>query len=386
MVTAFQFFFAYLIVDALCVALTIIMASKISRDAGSETQIRYFFFILTAFLVFAVFDALWAFIAYSGLVDAPEEVLSLVNGINLTAIGFDAYFWLCFTLVSFGSRLTDNRAMRLLFAVPAILVPIVHIIGYFTNQNVITLPDGTWTYGICHMIITSIHLLYIAAATVVAIHKYRHATTYSQRHMCLVFIAFMVPFVVAGIVDALVVNTPIATACIMVSLAFVMMSMQEARISTDALTGLNNRRRAKAFLEESVAHASPEHPLHVFLVDLDDFKDINDTFGHLEGDHALQLTANALRSVCGQTNAFTARLGGDEFVSICTEPIVDPDCFADLIKNTLSDTMEKAQTGYNLTCSIGYALCTSPDESLSTLLNQADERLYVTKRSRGVRR
>lgn len=382
MVTTFQFFVAYLIVDMLCATLTVIIASKVSRDSGSETQVRYFYLVLAAFLAFTLFDAIWDFIAYSGLVDVGEVALSVVNGLNLTAIGFDAYFWLCFTLARFNSKITDNRVMRILMAIPAAAIPILHIIGFFTNQNVITLPDGSWAYGICHIATTLVSLSYIVAATAVAIHKYRQATTQTERRMCLVFIAFMVPFIVAGVVDSLVVNTPIVSACIMVSLAFVMMSMQEWRISSDALTSLNNRRRADAFLEDNMAHISADHPLHLFIMDIDDFKNINDTYGHLEGDHALKLVADALRATCAQTNTFAARWGGDEFILISVGNAgLNPEHVMQLVRDNLTSAAITAGVEYELNCSIGYALCTSPETSHSSIIGQADDMLYKSKRA-----
>lgn len=384
MITAFNFFFAYLIVNTLCLVLTIIIASNVSRDSGSETQVRYFFLVLTAYLIFVVFDALWAFLAYSELVTPSEELLSLVNGINLAAIGFDAYFWMCFTLARFNSQVTNSRSMRLLLAIPALLIPVIHIVGYFTNQNVVTLPDGTWTYGVCHTIIACIQLSYIAASTVIAIRRFKKATTNSERHMSLVFVSFMTPFVVAGIVDMIIVNTPIVSACIIASLTFVMMSMQESRISSDALTGLNNRRRADEFLEQSIAHASPGQPLYFFIMDLNDFKDINDTYGHLEGDRALQLVADALRHACSQVNAFAARWGGDEFVIIWTDVDGDgPDRISSLIESALVGAVHDAGLEYSLTCSIGYARCESPDEKPNALISRADAMLYDYKRAHG---
>ena len=383
MVTAFQFFVAYLITDTLCMVLTIIIASNVSRDIGSETQMRYFFLVLTAYLVFAFFDVVWGFVAYSGLVQVGDVFLSVVNGISLTAVSVAAYGWGGFTLAWFNSKLIDNRAIRWLTLIPALLVPVIHIVGFYTNQNVITLPDGTWTYGSCHILITCIQMVYIAAATVMALHRYRHATSRSERRMSLVFISFMIPFVVAGIVDSFVINTPVATACIMVSLTFVMMSMQDSRISTDALTGLNNRRRANEFLEDNLMRVSPTRPLFLFLIDLNDFKVINDTYGHLEGDRALKLTANALREVCAQENAFVARWGGDEFLMVCTESAdVDPARIATLIKDTMARTMSEAQTEYRLGCSVGYASCDTPTDDYAGLVSQADGMLYAYKRDR----
>ena len=381
MVTSFHFFIAYIIVDVLCMALTMIIASKVSLDSGSETQVRYFSLVLTSFLAFTILDSIWALVAYSGLVDAGEIVLSVVNGLNLTAVGFAAYFWLCFTLARFDSKVTDSRAMRLLLAIPAMLVPVLHIIGHITNQNITTLPDGSWTYGICHITITAFELLYIVAATAVAIQKYRHATSQSERRLCLVFISFMAPFVVAGIVDSFFINTPIVVACIMVSLAFVMMSMQESRISSDALTGMNNRRRAEVFLEDSLEHVSKARPLYLFVIDIDDFKVINDTYGHLEGDHALQLVASALQAACAQTSAFAARWGGDEFVLIYAgDAAIDPEHISGLVLDTLADTVRKAHVDYGISFSVGYASCTTPETTSAELIAQADAMMYSRKR------
>ncbi len=380
MVTAFQFFVAYLICDTLCMVLTIIIASHVSRDIGSETQMRYFFLVLTAYLIFTFFDVVWGFVAYSGLVQVSGVVLSVVNGLSLSAIGFAAYYWFCFTFARFNVKAMDSRSMRMITAIPAASVPVVHVIGYFTNQNVITLSDGTWTYGICHLAITVVQLSYILAATVMALHRYRRASSRSERRMSLIFVSFMVPFVVAGIVDSFVINTPVATACMMVSLTFVMMSMQESRISTDALTGLNNRRRADEFFEESMTRVSHEHPLCLFLIDIDDFKNINDTYGHLEGDNALKMTATMLRTVCSQVNAFAARWGGDEFLVIRTDAAdIEPSNVVELIGTTLANVVHEDQAEYDMTCSVGYAFCDSSDEECSSIIAKADAMMYASK-------
>jgi len=383
MITTFQYFVSYLIVDVLCLALTVIIASNVSRDSGSETQVRFFFLALTAFTVFEVFDAVWALIAYSGLVSASAELMSLVNGINLTAIAFAAYFWLGFILARFESQVTNSKPLRLLAMIPALLVPVIHIIGFFTGQNVTFLPGGGMSYGICHLLITCIQLLYVLAATLFALHRYRHATTRQERRLSLVFMSFMVPFVLAGTIDALIAGTPVAAAGISVSMVFVMMSMQDLRISSDVLTGLNNRRRADEFLEENMARVSPERPLYLFIIDLNDFKRINDTYGHLEGDHALKLAADVLRRVAAETNGFAARWGGDEFLIVCAEPVGDELVRVPvLVKDTLANAVSDAHLEYPLTCSIGCAACESHHEDYAQLLARADVELYEAKRAR----
>lgn len=370
---------SYVIVDALCFALTIIIASNVTRDSGSERQVRFFFMLLTSNLVFVISDSLWAILAIATGGNFDFGILSVVNCICLTAVAFAAYFWFCFSLAYFESRITNNRTTIFLAAIPAFLVVVIYVIGYFTGEIIILQPDGSITYGVLHSAITYVMLLYLAAATIVALHQYRQATTRSRKRMALVFILFMLPPVMAGVFDMFIPNTPIAAAGMMIAISFVMMAIQEDRISSDALTGLNNRRRAESYLEDKLLHASEEEPLCLLIIDMDRFKEINDTYGHLEGDHALQLMGDTLRSVCSETNAFAGRWGGDEFVVITTvKSSEDARNLAGLVQQTLSQIAIDSQVEYDLQCSVGYALCPPANSSIS-LISRADESLYQNK-------
>lgn len=383
MVSAVDFCIAYVIVDVLCLILTVIVASNVSRDSGSETQVRFFFLLLTAYVVFVIFDAVWAVLVFSQVFEASPQLLAVVNGINVTSVALSGYFWLCFCLAHFESQITNRRVLRILCGLPVLAVVPLHVIGYFTHQNVIFEPDGSISYGIVHVMVTLVPLLYITAATVVALNRHRRATSRSERRTCLVFVLFMLAPLAAGITDIFVPDMPVAAAGAMVSIVFVIMHMQESRISNDALTGLNNRRRADAYLEDAIARSSEEHPVFFFIVDMDRFKSINDTYGHLEGDHALQMMANALRKACSQLNVFAARWGGDEFVLIgALAPAQDPGQVEGLIQEALDAEVQSARTVYHLACSVGYARCVSTATKRDRLMAEADEMLYEKKKSR----
>lgn len=88
---------------------------------------------------------------------------------------------------------------------------------------------------------------------------------------------------------------------------------------TDPLTGLANRRAFDQRLDEEIRRSNRyNHPFVLFMIDLDRFKKINDTYGHLMGDKALQLVAAAMSKSVRDTD-FAARFGGDEFVLILPE-------------------------------------------------------------------
>src|SRR6185437_6509662 len=86
---------------------------------------------------------------------------------------------------------------------------------------------------------------------------------------------------------------------------------------TDELTGLGNRRAALATVDAGLVEAG--RPLALMLLDLDGFKEINDSLGHAAGDSVLMTVADRLAATVGP-NVFVARLGGDEFAIVVEEP------------------------------------------------------------------
>ncbi|MFJ4385615.1 diguanylate cyclase domain-containing protein [Pseudomonas sp. NPDC089408] len=150
----------------------------------------------------------------------------------------------------------------------------------------------------------------------------------------------------------------------------------------DALTGLGNRKAFYRDLEIAIKNGSS--PLTLAFIDLDHFKQVNDTFGHDAGDAILECSADRLRNVLRSTdNAY--RLGGDEFTLICqhtedTEAIqlskrlLDAFSAPFAIDGTLIDFV---------TVSIGLAIAPNHAKTAATLLKCADEAMYEAKKKRG---
>ena len=92
--------------------------------------------------------------------------------------------------------------------------------------------------------------------------------------------------------------------------------VQRTQIYNDALTGLNNRKRLFFMLETKIPQADKEHPMILYLLDANRFKQINDKYGHAEGDNALISIAECMIQLAGEYNIFVARYGGDEFMML----------------------------------------------------------------------
>jgi len=152
----------------------------------------------------------------------------------------------------------------------------------------------------------------------------------------------------------------------------------------DALTGLRNRRgfyRGTGARISRVGRGSDTH-LGIVMIDLDDFKHINDTHGHAAGDDVLTAVADVLQRMCG-TDAVVARIGGEEF---CISVIARATRISALAR-VVCAAIEEMEHG--VTASVGaiaYQLPADPDAVvLDELMNAADDAMYVAKRSGGNR-
>ena len=150
----------------------------------------------------------------------------------------------------------------------------------------------------------------------------------------------------------------------------------------DPLTDLPNRRALEHHLDETILRASRSGRLvAVGMLDLDDFKPINDRYGHAVGDHVLVIIAARLREALGKTD-YVARLGGDEFVLV----LEDLDHERDLdrllkhVWETLRQPLGVDGLAFELTASLGLALYPSHDiDAGDLLLRRADQAMYAAK-------
>jgi diguanylate cyclase (GGDEF)-like protein len=185
------------------------------------------------------------------------------------------------------------------------------------------------------------------------------------------------PFMVAlfGLMAVLIASLRLVMA--LVETWRLVMARLEAR--TDELTGLPNRRR---FLELLGTALSSDAQTAVMIVDLDRFKQVNDSLGHGVGDTLLQIIGSRLESRVRTADTVVARLGGDEFAVIVTgqdEAVVYT--IAARMREVIREPVELSGLSLTVDASVGIALAPGNGSTWEALLSRADAAMYVAKRT-----
>lgn len=165
------------------------------------------------------------------------------------------------------------------------------------------------------------------------------------------------------------------------SLQVIYFNFQNILIMTDELTGLNNRRRFELYLNSNLNAGKREGLFFIIMIDVDKFKQINDSLGHLIGDEALKdagrIIVNSIRR-----KDFVARLAGDEFVvaGIAESEEIIRGIVVELRKN-IEEFNSSSRKEYMLSLSIGYAIQDLSKKELdyNAILHEADSMMYDDK-------
>ena len=156
-----------------------------------------------------------------------------------------------------------------------------------------------------------------------------------------------------------------------------LLATSRSQALTDALTGLGNRRRLIADLEEDLLVATEQSPRALLLFDLDGFKQYNDWHGHPAGDALLRKLGERLAAAVGG-DARAYRLGGDEFCVI----VEGGELEARRVRGAALEALSDSTDGFEVACSCGLVMIPADATTSAAVLQVADERLYAQKARR----
>ena len=371
-------FYAEVSVGGACVLMLLLYSIK--KLPTPQQKFNLFARLVWWHAVYFVSDAFWALVN-DGVI--PKNTFSVLAVNYSNAVIISILFYSCFAYAEISTRpeMTRVQIQSLLtkLKVPIIVEAVVLLVSFALVPD-FWLEKDLEPRAHYYVVLMAIPCVYIMTVTARCLLRGLKPQNRKNLRTYLIVACYTPGCVVSGALQVfLSMTTPIFCFwCVMIIL-FVYLNLQNQLISTDTLTSLNNRNQLERYLQSQ----RESKDLYVVMVDVDRFKQINDTYGHLEGDRALVTVSNALKSACvslGNTG-FLCRYGGDEFLLIV--PTEMPAYVVQVIRECLREELRKSEDRqyYTLQVSVGYASWNGHVANFRKSVVAADKMMYDDKRS-----
>lgn len=374
----------YISFNAFCIAELLMIFGKIFKGTDKRMgQVMLGWFIVASIILLSS-DIVWGIFEFYIGWDKYPAVSFAVNSVYHIFTGVVAYLWFLFSETEQKSRLVKSKKSLALSLIPLFIL-INFVVGSNANKWVFYIDPADKQYhrGDFYWIIITVCFWYIFHTTTKALIKAFKKENYLRKHQLLSLASFALFPVAAGVLQVLFVGSPMLSAGIAFAVLHVYINSRELLISIDPMTQLNNRKHMEHYLDGKMRAKSDNKELIVFIMDIDYFKQINDKYGHIEGDEAIIIAANTIRQVVDKTDYFACRYGGDEFVIICeTNKDFKPKEFLNKVNEQLHANTMQAGKEYTLNFSVGYKRYSPEYRDVREFIAAADEGLYMIKNSR----
>lgn len=285
--------------------------------------------------------------------------------------------WCFYIRYQFSMNERDAKA-RMYLSVPTIVCIVISVLSfsnewfYYVDQNnVYHRGNVFWLF----LLISLVYLLYAFFYIIINRKKLAKMIYYS-------LLMFWIPPVIGGTFQTLFYGISLIWPCVSLSLLIIYIYIQNSQIFMDHLTGLYNRRQLDIYLDGYLNKTTHKSPIGGIMLDIDNFKSINDQYGHTTGDQALVNAASILRKSVWN-NGFLARFGGDEFiVFLHAKTIADIEQIVSIIEYNVNAYNQQSKEPYQLKFSMGYDIFKYDRMLTKThMLNRIDRLMYDNKQA-----
>lgn len=370
-------------INIFCMLLVGIILHKAIRTLDKSRTSLFLKLTFGAIFITLGWDLAWGLVSMD-YISAPIWVSYALNIAYFIGGASASFCWFLYSESIQGSRVLKSRLLLCLSAAPllaliilSISAPINGIIFYLDSQGIYHRGTGY----LLQVVLTYWCIIFTSLkALVLALKK----NNYENRREYLVLASFVIMPVFFGGLQMFQQDIPLIGVGMTTATLMVYLNFQELKISIDPLTKMNNRNQLVRFLSTKMKKFDETKALIILMIDVDNFKKINDKFGHVQGDKALITVANVLKKTCSRYNCFGARYGGDEFILVYeTSNREKVEAVCQHIHAGLAKENSRGNVGYSLSVSIGYAERQSDIVYIPDLIGRADTELYKAKAAGG---
>ena len=372
----------YAEVYIICIIIVWLCLFWVTRRSSGSASERWLHITLVGFMVSFVANLL--FTIFNGVKVLPGLIYPLsyfFKSVYHMALCFGVYAWCGYADTECRGQLFTTRKKQLLAGLPLVGMAALIISNLWTHRMFVI--DEGETYmrsGLFQLEMALLVVVTTAMAVKLLVRRQNETDPIKRSHMMLVA-SFPLCLIVAWALTFIGEGLPIICVTITIELLCLFMGTSTQQISMDKLTQVNNRQNLLGFLDYKLLNH--DEKIFLLMMDLDYFKTINDTYGHLEGDDALIRAATALKMACGdfKRRPYIARYGGDEFIVVIESTKPEAETLIARIRESLDTLNKQANRPYELKFSIGVGEY-HPGMNANDLIEAADHALYEIKRAR----
>ena len=374
--------FLYIEVNLLCVLICGVILIRCLRSIDKRRKARYFCSMTICFEINFLCDLVWRIID-NHHASTPISLNYLINCLYFSAGTLGCYFWFMYAEISQGGWASRRQRNAWLVLLPALGLIGITIASCRTGWVFSIDENNRYLRGPLHLWQLWLSFAYVLLTSAKALCKAFQKKHFERRMELLSLAAFML-LPLGFVLLQVIYLGQVPTLCMgyTVTLLVVYLNILDQRITIDPLTQVYNREQMVRYLSHKLRSAGEDSSLFLLMLDADNFKHINDRYGHMEGDSALIRIAETLRRTAPR-NAFVGRYGGDEFVVIgnaATPAQIRSLC--QQIHLALQQANADALVPYQLDVSIGCAIQHPGCVTIPDFIRAADADLYKTKREK----
>ncbi|MBP5530047.1 MAG: diguanylate cyclase, partial [Lachnospiraceae bacterium] len=275
----------YLEVNLFSIVLVIIIAVKTMGMTKMVAQ-RNFIRGLVCLVIFFISDMVWVLIN-DGMIPYSKTFLMVVSNVYFIFSALTTYSWFVYFEYLQDSPFVKNRKNLLISAVFVIMQVLIVTINDFTGILYYVNNKREYTRGPLYMFLYAFAYIYVMVTCIRALIGFFKTDRYERRKKLIRLALFPVAPAIGGVVQLFFPKIPIVCAMLALSVMILYLDWLEEMISIDPLTRLNNRKQLTFIYEQWLRNNEDKTPIYLLMIDADHFKEINDTYGHVEGDAAL---------------------------------------------------------------------------------------------------
>ncbi len=348
-----------------------------------EKQIKYDH-ALNAFILYFLADCFWAAIT-ADMIPKTRFSVAVNTFFIYILMGATVYNWLNYVM-AYVQAPHRNRPINRFAVIFPFLVSTVALILHYLIAPLTLIDEAKDTTLVFSMYMIAVPDIYMVATLFYTVRKARNEENPMEKRKHLGIGLFPLVVMTGGLIETLFFpHLPIyCFTCLILMLVFYIQAI-EVRVSMDPLTHLNNRGQLMRYISQKSNLYQEGRQTYVVMMDIDDFKAINDTYGHAEGDKALVTVANSLKRAVNRYGipSFLGRYGGDEFILI-THP-ENSGQIDQMIRVAREEIRQECTNGdipYLIFVSAGYDALREQPDTVQSCIQRADEKLYQDKKYR----